>query len=127
DRCGRTRPARDSRSTGLRAGGSAASTRASRTGPSWAGRGQSVPTIRTFFCRIGSAPRPLRKPVESILSTSPDERRGRSDDVLLGRADFAGDATDAAHRPPMVVADGRSEEHTSELQSSTPMAFLVDE
>src|SRR5256886_13969487 len=29
-----------------------------------------------------------------------------ADHVLFGRADLAGDATDAAHRPPMVERDG---------------------
>src|SRR2546425_5800325 len=48
-----------------------------------------------------------------------------ADHVLFGRADLAGDATDAAHRPPMVERDGpRPHRGGSPLRPTSVAGFL---
>src|SRR5438093_11352311 len=48
-----------------------------------------------------------------------------ADHVLFGRADLAGDATDAAHRPPMVERDGpRPHRGGSPLRPTSVAVFL---
>src|SRR2546422_10682422 len=48
-----------------------------------------------------------------------------ADHVLFGRADLAGDATDAAHRPPMVERDGpRPHRGGRPLRSTSVAGFL---
>src|SRR2546429_6016748 len=49
-----------------------------------------------------------------------------ADHVLFGRADLAGDATDAAHRPPMVERDGpRPHRGGSPLRPTSVAGFLL--